>query len=66
MDDTSPQTGAGVRLQLRAPTRERIEHAIWLGFPTSNNETEYEAILAGVNLAKSSRNKNSSYTTTHN
>ena len=31
----------------------RIEHAIQLGFPASNNETKYEAILVEVNLAKS-------------
>ena len=53
MDDASRQTGAGVGLQLRAPTGERIEQAIWLGFPSSNNETEYGAILAEVDLPKS-------------
>ena len=53
MDDASHQMGAGVDLQLKAPTGKRIEHAIRLEFPASNNETEYEAILAGVDLAKS-------------
>ena len=53
MDDASRQIGAGVGLQLKAPTEERIEHGIWLGFPASNNETEYEAILSGVDLTKS-------------
>ena len=43
--------GAGVGLQLKAPIGERIEYAIWLDFPASNNETEYEAILAGIDLA---------------
>ena len=52
MDDASRQTGAGVDLQLRAPTEERIEQAIQIDFLESNNETEYEAILAGVDLAK--------------
>ena len=52
MDDASRKTGAGVGLQLRASIRERIEHAIRLGFPASNNETKYEAILVGVDLAK--------------
>ena len=37
---------------LEPPTGERIEHAIWLDFPASNNETEYKEILARVNLAK--------------
>ena len=53
MDGVSLQIGAGVSLQLRPPTGEMIEYAIRLGFPMSNNETEYEAILAGVDLAKS-------------
>ena len=53
MEDASCQTGAGVNLQLKAPIGEMIEHAIGLDFPVSNNETEYEAILAGINLTKS-------------
>ena len=51
MDGASRQTGAGVDLQLKAPIGERIEHAIRLAFPTSNNEAEYEAILVGIDLA---------------
>ena len=34
-------------------TGERIEQVIRLGFPTFNNESEYEAILVGVDHAKS-------------
>ena len=43
--------GARVGLYLKAPTRERIEHAIWLDFTVSNKKIKYEAILAGINLA---------------
>ena len=39
--------------KLKRPTGERIEYAIQLGFLLSDNETEYEAILARVELAKS-------------
>ena len=53
MDEASHQTGGGVSLQLKALTGERIKHVIQLDFPASNNETEYEAILAGIDLAKS-------------
>ena len=53
MDDASRQTRVGVGLQLKSPTREMIEHTIRLDFPTLNNETEYEAILAGIDLVKS-------------
>ena len=52
MDDASRQTGAGVGLQLKAPNGERIEHAIRLNFPASNNEIAYEAILAIIDLEK--------------
>ena len=57
MDDSSRQTGAEVNLQLKALTGERIKQAIRLGFPMSNNEIEYEAILGGVDLAKSVSSK---------
>ena len=50
VDSTSPQTGVGVGLQLKTPTRERTEQAIRLDFPASNNEAEYAAILAGIDL----------------
>ena len=43
--------GASVGLQLKAQTKERMEQAIQLDFPASNNEAEYEAILAGIDLA---------------
>ena len=53
MDRASLQMGARVGLQLKAPTGERAEQAIRLDFPMSNNEIEYEAILAGIDLAQS-------------
>ena len=57
MDGASRQTGARVDLQLKAPIGEMIEQAILLEFPTSNNETEYEAILTEINLGKSVSSK---------
>ena len=51
VDGASRQTGAGLGLQLKAPTREIIEHAICLNFPAPNNEVEYEAIIIGLGLA---------------
>ena len=53
MDGASFQTGVGVNLQLKTPTGERVKQAIQLDFPVSNNEIEYEAILAGIHLAQS-------------
>ena len=31
---------------------------IWLDFPTTNNEAEYEALVAGLDLAKAAGAKN--------
>ena len=53
VDRASCQMGAGVDLQLKAPTRDRVEQVIRLDFPAFNNETKYEAILAGIDLAQS-------------
>ena len=50
MDEASRQTGVGIGLQLKSPAGERIEQAIRLGFNASN-ESEYEAILVGIELA---------------
>ena len=66
VDGASHHMGAGVGLQLKALTRERVVQAIHLDFPTSNNETEYEAILAEVDLAQSVSSENSSYAGTPN
>ena len=67
VDNASRQTGARVGLQLKAPTGEMIELAILLDFPASHNETEYEAILAEIDLATSiSSGKKSSYEVTLN
>ena len=57
VDGASRQTRARVRLQLKAPIGERIEQGIRFDFPSSNNETEYEAILAGNDLATSISSK---------
>ena len=51
MERASRQTGAGIGLQLKSPGRDKIEQAIQLGFCASKNESEYEAILDGIELA---------------
>ena len=45
------ENGAG--LILTSPEGIDIEYALRFGFHTSNNEAEYEAIIAGLNLAHS-------------
>ncbi|XP_010658094.1 uncharacterized protein LOC104881059 [Vitis vinifera] len=51
VDGASWSSGFGVGLLLQSPTGEQLEQAIRLGFPASNNEAEYEAILSGLDLA---------------
>ena len=51
IDGASRKSEAGISLQLRTPSGDKIEQAIRLGFNTSNNESEYEAILVGLELA---------------
>ena len=47
----SRQSGADIGLQLTSPTGERIEQAVRLGFGASNNESKYEAMMVGLELA---------------
>ena len=51
MDGASRSSRSRVGLLLQSLTGEHLEQAIRLGFPASNNEAEYEAILSGLNLA---------------
>ena len=51
IDRASRQLGADIGLQLTSPTGERIEQAVHLGFNASNNESEYEAMIARLELA---------------
>ena len=37
---------------------DKVECMIRLGFPTTNNEAEYEALIAGLDLAKAAGAKN--------
>ena len=51
VDRASRQSGAGIGLQLTSPTREKIEQVVHLDFSTSNNQSEYEALIVGLDLA---------------
>ena len=31
---------------------DKIEFMVWLDFPTTNNKADYEALIAGLDLAK--------------
>ena len=53
MDGASNAQGSGAGLILTFPEGIDIEYALRFGFRTSNNEAEYEALIAGLNLAQS-------------
>ena len=50
VDGASRQVGVRLGPQLKASIGGVIEKAIRLNFPTSKNEVEYEAIIAGIDL----------------
>ncbi|CAL8990953.1 unnamed protein product, partial [Prunus brigantina] len=52
VDGTSNQKGAGAGVVIITTDGTLLEQAVTLGFPASNNEAEYEALLAGLRLAK--------------
>ena len=51
---SSNVNGSGTGVILENPTGERIRYALRLKFPASNNEAEYEALLAGLRLVSNS------------
>ena len=53
VDGASNAQGSGVGLILTSPEGIDVEYALRFGFHASNNEAEYEAVIAGLNLAHS-------------
>ena len=48
VDGASNQKGVGVGLVLTSSEMVTIEKSLRLGFPATNNEAEYEALLEGM------------------
>ncbi|CAL9011262.1 unnamed protein product [Prunus brigantina] len=53
VDGSANQQGCGAGLVFTTPDGSKLEYALRFSFRTSNNEAEYEALLAGLRLAKS-------------
>ena len=53
VDGASNAQGSEAGLILTSPEGIDIEHALRFGFHASNNEAEYEVVIAGLNLAHS-------------
>jgi len=52
VDGSSNQQGSGVGVILEGPNGLLIEKALRFAFKASNNQTEYEVLIAGMLLAK--------------
>ncbi|CAL9242450.1 unnamed protein product, partial [Arabidopsis halleri] len=52
VDGSSTKQGSGVGIKLESPTSEILEQSFRLLFNASNNEAEYEALIAGLRLAQ--------------
>ncbi|KAM1500023.1 hypothetical protein ACFX10_022634 [Malus domestica] len=57
VDGMSNYKGSGAGVVLVIPDGSMLEQAITLGFKAFNNEAEYEALLAGLQMAKDLRVK---------
>ena len=54
-DELSNRQVRGVGIVLLSLEGEKIECMVRLDFPTTNNEVEYKALMAGLDLAKAAR-----------
>ena len=52
VDGAANHRGSGVGLVLISPKRITIEKSLRLGFSTTNNETEYEALLVRMTIVQ--------------
>lgn len=52
VDRASNAKGSGVGVVLISLEKEVLEYSLHSTFPSSNNMVEYEALLAGMKLAK--------------
>ncbi|XP_071687368.1 uncharacterized protein [Rutidosis leptorrhynchoides] len=51
-DGAASSEGAGAGLILTGPHQEEHTYALWFNFKVTNNEAEYEALLAGMRIAR--------------
>ena len=53
MDGSSTLRGGGIGVVLKSPEADKLRCKVRLHYQTTNNEAEYEALLKGLELAKS-------------
>jgi len=52
VDGSSNKKGCGARVVLENPKAVRLEQSLRFAFRASNNQAEYEALIAGLALAE--------------
>ena len=52
VDGSSDRHNAGARIVIEGPNGFTVEHSLQFQFKASNNQAEYEALIAGLRLAK--------------
>ena len=55
VDGSSTLYAGGIGVILKSPEGEKLKYAACLQYQTTNNEAEFEALLKGLELAKSLR-----------
>ena len=55
IDESSNRHTGGAGVVIQTSEGDKIECMIRLDFPTTNSEAEYEALVAGLDLAKAAR-----------
>ncbi|XP_030963880.1 uncharacterized protein LOC115985046 [Quercus lobata] len=53
VDGSSTQHAGGIGVVLQSPEGDKLKHKVRLQYQATNNEVEYEALLKGLELAKS-------------
>ena len=53
VDGSSTLYARGIRVVLQSPKGDKSKYKVRLQYQTTNNEVEYEALLKGLELAKS-------------
>ena len=53
VDGSSTQHAGGIRVFLQSPEGDKLKYKLRLQYQPTNNEVEYEALLKGLELAKS-------------
>ena len=53
VDGSFTQHAGGIRVVLQSPEGDKLKHRVCLQYQPTNNEVEYEALLKGLELARS-------------